>query len=979
MQYRKGLVSVENGSNIVTGDAATLWASRVGTQAPGALFGIPNQVGTYYVQEINEDGNLVLTSDWAGDTLDDVSYWLTLDFTPILGLPTPQPFDLDATKVIEKAFIMLDSMMDLKPIGIYSAKSATVTAPPGSPSDGDTYIVPTGATGAWSGYATKIAVYRRGAWLFYTPSNAMFLKVVDAGAFYFFNAGTSAWEENPILGDGRAVAAREDAPTDNAIPYWDAASSTFKTAGSYTLSGLQGQFTTIQGQFTDHQTKLDNRVRVDAAQAFSSGQKTQARANIGAVIGTDVQAHAVRLDTIVATGITTDMIATGKFSTDGTFAGNADDVLVSQKAIKTYIGTAIADYVAAQDIERFKGGIDCSTNPNFPAADAGFVYRVTVAGKIGGASGINVEVNDRLECVVDGTASGTSAAVGANWMISQVNIDGAVTGPTSAASGNLATFNGASGKIIQDSGVAANSVVVGPASAATGNIASYNGTTGKLIQDGGIAVSNIATLSGAQTFSGAKTFSTAITYGGVTLANSVTGTGSMVLSINPTTTGNSNISGVTCISGQITLGNNLSYQVKDTGGNTRNFVYLDNGNEWRIGDPSINSGFHFSNSIGGVDCFVVNASGNVGIKMTPAFALDVNGTIRASAAAGDGIEIASIGSNTCRVVAYNRSTSAYKTLLFDGAAHQFNVNGTEIGDITSTGFVHKGDSTYFRFTNSAGTEVVRMGTYKAWVGSGSVTDFSIGGLGTVKIHTNNNNAATLDLDGASVTLGRTPRIFGNGSVLQLGSNGNVYVTLDGGVAAMYPGNDNIFSLGYTGIRWTTVFATTGSINTSDIREKRFRNETGALNDNELDAGDVLLDKISAYQRLDAVEKKGENARFHIGLGAQWVRDTLTEHGVDAHSMAFLCYDKWDASPAVEEQEAVYNKKGKLIKERVNPKDAVEAGDRWGLRDNEMQYYLLAAEHRRVKRLEAANDELRAENAAMREDLDAIKKHLGLAA
>jgi hypothetical protein len=138
-------------------------------------------------------------------------------------------------------------------------------------------------------------------------------------------------------------------------------------------------------------------------------------------------------------------------SIDGTFAANSDAKLPTEKAVKTYV----ASYIAAQDVEIFKGGIDCSANPNFPAADAGNIYRVTVAGKIGGASGDNVEVNDRLECILDGSAAGTKAAVGANWIISQVNLDGAVTGPAAAVSGNLASYNGATGKIIQDAGKAA--------------------------------------------------------------------------------------------------------------------------------------------------------------------------------------------------------------------------------------------------------------------------------------------------------------------------------------------------------------------------------------------------------------------------------------------------------------------------------------------------------------------------------------------
>lgn len=127
----------------------------------------------------------------------------------------------------------------------------------------------------------------------------------------------------------------------------------------------------------------------------------------------------------------------------------------TQIATTAFTQVAIANYVAVQDVEVFKGSIDCSANPNYPAAEAGHVYRVSVAGKIGGASGVNVEVNDRLQCLVDSSASGNHATVGANWMISQVNIDGAVVGPASAVSGNMATFNGTSGKILQDSGKAA--------------------------------------------------------------------------------------------------------------------------------------------------------------------------------------------------------------------------------------------------------------------------------------------------------------------------------------------------------------------------------------------------------------------------------------------------------------------------------------------------------------------------------------------
>jgi len=58
------------------------------------------------------------------------------------------------------------------------------------------------------------------------------------------------------------------------------------------------------------------------------------------------------------------------------------------------------------------------------------------------------------------------------------------------------------------------------------------------------ALSNYALLSGA-VFSGAVVLGTTLRYGGVTLANTVTGTGSMVLSAAPTITGHPTIEGVT--------------------------------------------------------------------------------------------------------------------------------------------------------------------------------------------------------------------------------------------------------------------------------------------------------------------------------------------------------------------------------------------------------------------------------------------------
>ena len=120
--------------------------------------------------------------------------------------------------------------------------------------------------------------------------------------------------------------------------------------------------------------------------------------------------------------------------TDTSLAANSDTRVASQKAVKTYVDSIVTS--GASDVMVFKGVIDCSTNPNYPAADAGNLYKVSVAGKIGGSAGPNVEAGDTLYCITDSSASGNHATVGANWVIAQVNLDGALTEATvHAASG----------------------------------------------------------------------------------------------------------------------------------------------------------------------------------------------------------------------------------------------------------------------------------------------------------------------------------------------------------------------------------------------------------------------------------------------------------------------------------------------------------------------------------------------------------------
>lgn len=105
---------------------------------------------------------------------------------------------------------------------------------------------------------------------------------------------------------------------------------------------------------------------------------------------------------------------------------------------------AVKNVLAANDAMVFKGVVN--QDSDIAAADyqAGWTYKVGTAGTY---KGQKCEVGDLIVCIKDYADSPADS----DWTVVQTNIDGAVTGPESAADGNLPAFDGATGRIIKDS------------------------------------------------------------------------------------------------------------------------------------------------------------------------------------------------------------------------------------------------------------------------------------------------------------------------------------------------------------------------------------------------------------------------------------------------------------------------------------------------------------------------------------------------
>lgn len=91
----------------------------------------------------------------------------------------------------------LDAVVQLQ------VKDKDLATPPGSPANGDRYIVAAGPTGAWTGHAGEIAVYEVSAWAFYIPKNGWATWIDDEDRIYVYNA--SAWQKyEPGVATGTA-------------------------------------------------------------------------------------------------------------------------------------------------------------------------------------------------------------------------------------------------------------------------------------------------------------------------------------------------------------------------------------------------------------------------------------------------------------------------------------------------------------------------------------------------------------------------------------------------------------------------------------------------------------------------------------------------------------------------------------------------------------------------------------------------------
>lgn len=197
-------------------------------------------------------------------------------------------------------------------------------------------------------------------------------------------------------------------------------------------------------------------------------------------------------------------------------------------------------------------------------------------------------------------------------------------------------------------------------------------------------------------------------------------------------------------------------------------------------------------------------------------------------------------------------------------------------------------------------------------------------------------------------------------------------------AAARPLVDNNMALGATDRRFTTVWATNATINTSDARLKT---EPRQLREAEFKAFSAVCRLPPVWRWLSRVhgdencEPEGRAARKHFGPTVQAAMQVFADNGLDAFENAPFCYDEWEAEPEQWHEwpakDAVLDDDGNVLEPAVEAgreliQPAREAGNRYSFRKEELLCGMVSA-------LARENDEQAAENLALRGEMDQLKE------
>jgi len=291
----------------------------------------------------------------------------------------------------------------------------------------------------------------------------------------------------------------------------------------------------------------------------------------------------------------------------------------------------------------------------------------------------------------------------------------------------------------------------------------------------------------------------------------------------------------------------------------------------------------------------IDSNGNVGIGETsPARTLDVNsGTSNVVA------RFASTDFTASLVLEDDNGTPDSVLLNCEAGAFTIDVGGGDNGAsaseamrIDSSGNLLVGTtSTTPAFGTATGIALVPTG--ESMLSANSAT--------TLFLNRTTSDGTILDFRKDGTTVGS---IFSYNGFLGIGSpSGNDAYLLMGSdfvapATSTGAARDGAIDLGSSGRRFKDIYATNGTIQTSDRNEKQDIEE---LSDAEQRVAVACKGLLRKFRWKSAVEEKGDDARIHFGIIAQDLQAAFEAEGLDAGDYAMFIHSTWTDEETGEER------------------------------------------------------------------------------
>jgi hypothetical protein len=352
-------------------------------------------------------------------------------------------------------------------------------------------------------------------------------------------------------------------------------------------------------------------------------------------------------------------------------------------------------------------------------------------------------------------------------------------------------------------------------------------------------------------------------------------------------------------------------------------------------NTSTNTVFKVTTNSGSTDVITAKGDGNVGIGTSdPSAVLEVRGvapnyTLAATTFWGgttnnddhNGIMLSSygnaLGGSVGSNLTYTNSATPSQTNTGRSSGEIQFGNTTTSGrtsDIKFGGYV-KGSTTFNQRMTLDSSGNLLVGTtdsnvYNDVTGTGTVIQSN----GIMQLAANNgtplyanrqgNDGDIIDfrkggLPVGSIGVGSSDLLIGKADIqdcfLRFGTGGSAITLCDSGGLNS---NDGLVDLGQSNYRFGDIYATNGTIQTSDRNEKQDIEE---LSDAEQRVAVACKGLLRKFRWIDAVEAKGDDARIHFGIIAQDLQDAFTAEGLNAGRYAMFISSTWTDEETGEER------------------------------------------------------------------------------